>query len=325
LEKIIKLKIKHPYNEYLKSSSDLVTSHEETRAGFVALALEKSKNATPFVAEARALQEAAGSARKPTDLLKIKDIESGMLTASGLSDKAKNHLSLKDKRKAIENLIENFLKPAGAKFVEELVFRFLLTRGDTLGGSMRNIGGAIAQRELVRALIATLRIAGINYKWQHKKSRVWVTGSDEDSDIEYSLRGLHWQRSKINRTLIFNLTVPLVGNNIDLCLFSLDPEKLVESKFRDNDSYLSLGELKGGIDPAGADEHWKTARTAIERIRNAFTKVNCTPDTFFIGAAIEKKMAEEIWVLLTNNILQNAANLNNDKQMASLTRWLCNL
>ncbi len=26
---------------------------------------------------------------------------------------------------------------------------------------------------------------------------------------------------------------------------------------------LMLGELKGGIDPAGADEHWKTANTVL--------------------------------------------------------------
>lgn len=41
--------------------------------------------------------------------------------------------------------VANFLQPAGANFVEEFVFRFLLTRGDTLGGSMRNVGGLKGQ------------------------------------------------------------------------------------------------------------------------------------------------------------------------------------
>ena len=31
-----------------------------------------------------------------------------------------------------------------------------------------------------------------------------------------------------------------------------------------------FGELKGGIDPAGADEHWKTGNSALVRIRKAF-------------------------------------------------------
>jgi hypothetical protein len=34
---------------------------------------------------------------------------------------------------------------------------------------------------------------------------------------------------------------------------------------------IALGELKGGIDPGGADEHWKTAQAAFNRIRQAFT------------------------------------------------------
>lgn len=55
------------------------------------------------------------------------------------------------------------------------------------------------------------------------------------------------------------------------------------------EKYLALGELKGGIDPAGADEHWKTANSALQRIRTGFAKKSLTPYTFFIGAAIEKK------------------------------------
>ncbi|WP_341733733.1 AvaI/BsoBI family type II restriction endonuclease [Microcoleus sp. EPA2] len=148
------------YRNHLDSSDNLVTTHEATRAGFVALALEKNRRATPYVAEARALQEAARQAEIPTDLLNVKGIEMGLLTAAGLSEKSLTHLMPKDKIEAINGLIRNFLEPAGTNFVEELVFRFLLTRGDTLGGSMRNVGGALAQRKLTRAILSTLTIAG---------------------------------------------------------------------------------------------------------------------------------------------------------------------
>jgi hypothetical protein len=151
---------KPPYRRHLSSSADLETTYEDTRAGFVALALEKNHRATPFVAEARALQEAVSHARIPADLLRIKGIENGLLTAAGISDKAATYLQSEDKATAIKELIRNFLEPAGAKFVEELVFRFLLTRGDALGGSMRNIGGALAQRKLTRAILSTLKISG---------------------------------------------------------------------------------------------------------------------------------------------------------------------
>jgi hypothetical protein len=314
-----------PYQSHLQSSDDLVTTYEATRAGFVALALEKNRRATPYVAEARALQEAAISAKTPADLLTLKGIEAGLLTAAGLSDKALNHLLPQDKEEAIKGLIKNFLEPAGAKFVEELVFRFLLTRGDTLGGSMRNIGGVLAQRKLTRAIISTLAIAGIRYHWQHAKTRKWIEMTDDDSDIELSLRGLSWQNGNGNRTLIYNLTVPLVKNNVDMSLFNLAPDELEATEYNVANSYIALGELKGGIDPAGADEHWKTARTALDRIRESFSKVECSPYTFFIGAAVEKKMAGEIWSQLENGILNNTANLNEDGQVASISRWLCNL
>jgi hypothetical protein len=150
--------------------------------------------------------------------------------------------------------------------------------------------------------------------------------TDDDSEIELSLRGLSWQNKHENRTLIYNLTPPLVKNNVDLCLFNLlDPEELQTTKYKFVGSYLALGELKGGIDPAGADEHWKTARTALERIRQAFAKLGYTPYTFFVGAAIEKRMATEIWDQLESGILSNAANLNDESQVASISRWLCML
>lgn len=116
--------------------------------------------------------------------------------------------------------------------------------------------------------------------------------------------------------------MPLVKNNVNLCLFDSNPNDL---DIKNAKSYIALGELKGGIDPAGADEHWKTARTALERIRKSFLKAQLSPRTFFVGAAIEKKMADEIWNELQNNELSNAANLNEDNRVASLSHWLCNL
>jgi len=77
-----------PFRNHLNSSNDLVTAYEAIRAGFVALTLEKNRKATPYVSEARALQTAASSAKTPVDLLQIKGIESGLLTAAGLSEKA---------------------------------------------------------------------------------------------------------------------------------------------------------------------------------------------------------------------------------------------
>lgn len=314
---------------HLSSSDDLVTTYEAIRAGFISLALEKNRRATPFIAQAKALKAAASLAKTPAELLNIQEIQPALLTAAGVSDKAIAYLQSEDKVEAMQGLIKNYLDPAGESFVEELVFRFLLTRGDTLGGSMRNVGGALAQRKLTRAIVSNLRIAAMPYQWLHSTSNTWMQMTDDDSDIGLNLRGLAWQKNKQSRTLIYNLTVPLIKNNVDLCLFKCSPDDIAAKKpakqvYSSPKSYIALGELKGGIDPGGADEHWKTARTALNRIQEAFAKLGLKPHTFFVGAAIEKKMAGEIWSQLENGFLENAANLTDDNQIASISRWLCN-
>lgn len=314
-----------PYLSHLKSAAGLQTTYEAVRAGFVALALEKNRRATPYVAQARALQESASHAKRPKDLLGIEEIQPALVAAAGVSDKAANHLQPDDKRTAVLGLIENFLEPAGEKFAEELVFRFLLTRGDTLGGSMRNVGGFMAQCKLTRSIIAHLKLADKNYRWLHAESNTWADMPENDADIELRLRGLSWKSGKDTRTLLYNLKVPLVRNNVDFSLFNCTPEYLGEPMIYNPAAYIALGELKGGIDPAGADEHWKTARTALNRIQSAFAKHKLKPHMFFIGAAIEEKMSQEIWSLLEQGVIENAANLTDERQIASITRWLCSL
>lgn len=155
--------------------------------------------------------------------------------------------------------------------------------------------------------------------------------TNDDAEIEFSLRGLSWESDRGRRTLIYNLNIPLVRSNVDLCLFNLAPEALPANKSSkikpvEVEPYtIALGELKGGIDPAGADEHWKTAQAALNRIRQAFADAGHSPLTFFVGAAIERRMAGEIWEQLESGMLSNAANLNEENQVASISRWLCSL
>jgi len=242
-----------------------------------------------------------------------------------VSDKAANHLQDSDKREAVNGLIRNFLEPAGANFVEELVFRFLLVRGDTLGGAMRNVGGFMAQKKLTRSIIAHLKNSGKTCQWLHSETNTWASLPEDDSDIELHLRGLSWVSPKGPRTLMYNLTIPFFRNNVDPSLFNCEAVSLTKDTHKNPAAYIALGELKGGIDPAGADEHWKTARTALNRIREAFATRRHKPHTFFIGAAIEARMASEIWTLLRRGILENAANLTDEDQIASITRWICSL
>lgn len=315
------------YKKHLDSWESLITPYEQTRAGFIALALEKNRKATPYVEEAKALKALASRVKKPRDLINVTEIKPAILTAAGVSDKANNHLTDSDKDEAIKGLIENFLEPAGKDFIDELIYRFLLTRGDSLGGSMRNLAGVLGERKMTRVLLATLVIQGWDYSWLHSKSRNWIHGSKDDADIEIFIKGLAWHNDKGHRTLIYSLKVPIVDKNVDLCLFNALPKEFVPGKnsascHNTPTSYVALGELKGGIDPAGADEHWKTANTALDRIRKAFSSRKLKPETFFVGAAIEQAMAKEIYAQLKKGYMSNAANLTDETQLVSLCEWL---
>ena len=86
------------------------------------------------------------------------------------------------------------------------------------------------------------------------------------------------------------------------------------------------GELKGGIDPAGADEHWKTANSALNRIRDSYKKAGYSNiKTAFVGAAIEKAMAKEIYSQLCDGTMTNATNLTNANQLIDFCNWLISL
>ena len=304
---------------HISNARELITSPAEVRAGFLSMALEKNRRAIPFVEEGRALRAVAMQANEPSDLLSLKTIQPALLTASGLSDKSLKHLAETDKTNAIAGLIEKFLEPAGDDFVNELVYRFLLIRGDTLGGSMRNIAGSLAEVNFKRSVISALSVRGIDFLWESKKSRKWLKADLLEDDVG-DVKGIGWNLNG-ERTLVFNRTVRLISKNIDICLLRCSYTD-IPSALGVPSNYVLLGELKGGIDPAGADEHWKTARTALERIIEGFDAINHSVETVFIGAAIEAAMAEEIWSWLKDGKLSNAGNLTDKNHIASVCSWL---
>jgi len=314
-------------NSLIKSADDLVTSRQDTRAGFIAMALEKNYIAIPYIEEAKALKALASQVKKPKDLLQVKDLRVGLLTASGLSDKSLNYLNDDDRTIAIKGLIEKFLEPAGDNFIDELVYRYLLTKGDALGGRARNLAGSLGERKFLRSLISVFNLSGIHYKWKDIETNSWLDKPKDDTDIEKRIKAIYWKK-KQDRLMILNTNVPLVNKNVDASILHATIEDLKTGKqsiIHQPDKYIALGELKGGIDPAGADEHWKTANSALNRIRTSFDKKKLKPQTFFVGAAIENAMAAEIYKQLQTGAMNNAANLTHDGQLTAICDWVINL
>lgn len=187
-----------------------------------------------------------------------------MLTASGLSDKSLNYFDETDKINAIRKMIEEFLIPGGDCFINELVYRYLLIRGDTLGGSMRNFVGVVAQMKLTRKLLSVLSMHQIHFSIllkPNKPSNNWSEVVYEDAfSFADKICAIYWTENGHEKVLLFNATIPLVGNNVDICLYKGTPTTFDSGQVVNNkDLAIMFGELKGSIDPAGADEHWETA------------------------------------------------------------------
>ena len=234
------------YTKHLSKFEDLMTTYAETRAGFISIALEKNKRATPYVEEARILNSKISNVAEPNQLITLLDIRNGLIAASGISEKAANHLGEAGCNEAIAEFIRNFLIPAGEKFKEELVFRFLLTRGDSLGGSMRNIVGAIAQKKLCISIVSSLRLAGRNFHWLDGSAKKWINSESNSKDLEIeNAKGLFWVNSqKQPRLLLFNLGVPIVRNNIDIILFDSDLNTDLKILITDPAKYMQLLKIK---------------------------------------------------------------------------------
>jgi type II restriction enzyme len=317
-------------NKYIKTSESLVTTYEETKIGFLSIALRKSKEAAYYLNLASAFRAVADEYPNPRDLINNDDITISMCEAAGVSTKARGYLQPKDTKEILTEFVDEFLVPTENSYVDELINRYLLTQGDALGGRMRNIVGGLAGEKLTQNIISALAVRNYDFEYFDKHTKKWIIGTNFRENYSNLVKAIRWDNGKKSRLLYYDLTVPIVKKNIDIVLFNSSKinnknQKLFKDFISEPDNYLALGELKGGIDPAGADEHWKTANTALSRIRNSFKQFNKEVHTVFIGAAIESAMAKEIFAQCKAKELSNCANLTKPKQLAEICNWLVTL
>lgn len=265
----------------------------------------KTKRATPYVEEGLAFWRALQSVTDVMQLLGLVEHRQQLLAAAGFSDKALNHLSEDELDRALRKVFGVFQR-SGTGFREEIFFRYLLTKGDALGGQMRNVTGAAGQTKLTRGILDALTRSGITPE---------ITSAAKGQKI----RRIIWE----NRRLLFDVKPKLIDKNIDVILLDASTNEGEATLLQRASAYLACGELKGGIDPAGADEHWKTAKSALNRIRSKF-KRPC-PALFFVAAAIQTAMAKEIFRDLKRGFLAHAASLTVNQQVGDLAAWLVSL
>lgn len=297
---------------YVRSHRDLITPPEITRKGFLEQALSKNEKVKPFIGKAKVLYAELQKTQKPENLIGNKKIHADLITAAGFSDKSIKYFNDDQLAKAVIDVIKIIGNQAGSNWREEIVYRFLLIRGDSLGGEMRNLAGAKGPEEFIKVIEDTLNKHGI-------ESNIVRSETAKSKKVQK----IEWD----NRILLFDKKPPLIGNSVDVILLKNSyrsrqgtEQELLSRK----DNYLACGEIKSGIDPAGADEHWKTAFSALQfRLRQVFIEQGIP--LFFLGRAIESNMAQEIFRLLESGELAHAANLTKPKQVSELTSWLISI
>ena len=222
---------------------------------------------------------------------------------------------------------QDFLEP---DIINNILYRYALNCGDQLGGVKRNDTGKQAEIKFGEYLLTRMQTKyknlGVCYLQRKINNFMTLLGTDISVLLESGLSALQWP----GRILAFNMKCPFVGsrgNNVDIIFLKIpriiSTRTDVSALLREKENYILCGELKGGIDPAGADEHWKTARSALDRIEGSFSTQ--APKLVFIGAAIEESMAQEIIQRMKEGKLAGVANLCKPQQIERLVNWLVEL
>jgi type II restriction enzyme len=285
-------------------AKDLVTKEEDIVKGVMWQSHQKRSLSKDIVKNSL---EAKRRLRKITD---IEDIFCDnllldfVLAATMLSKKSIQHFSHSSLVSYIKSEID-FDRINEQNYLNEIEKYYLQTAGEAVGGKIRNIIGKKGNDIFVRYIKEYLNKNNIEYIEIIKNNNIQLIETNEI-------------------VILFNKKPNFIGKSVDFLVIKKYENGTYD--IEDHNQYISAGELKSGIDPAGADEHWKTARTALSRIHKAFIQKNIdSPNIFFIGGAISKNMAEEIIENIYNKKLAWGANLNNKKQMEKTIKELLNL
>ena len=291
---------------HIADSSDLITPKEVVRREFLWQARQKRIRAASCVDEAAALLQVLKKIGTADELVEHQEIRPHLLAAAGLSDKAQGHFSAAQLTSLLAEIIGGLISHAQDAWPEAILYRYLLTRGAALGGSLRNVVGDRADG----------KFAGLVMRGVRQTHGTPAIKRNANGKVE----GIRWP----NRLLLFNRKSYVAGSNVDVILLDTSSEATEEKPMLESSAcYVACGEIKGGIDPAGADERWKTAGSALERIRQAFGS-DC-PALFIAAAVFGERMAGEIYAQIEGGQLTHAANLHVHEQIEDLIAWLVSL
>lgn len=198
--------------------------------------------------------------------------------------------------------------------------------GDSFGGSWRNEVGRLAYVEVITPLVLHLHqqehLASIVYtikgriirddEEQVSPRRLHELIIEESLDLEAELRRLEEMRLVYRELRLKNgnrllLNRQITWQDAEGRSYRIGPDLFSSSHEED---MLWGGELKGGADPAGSDEHWKTATRAFDRILFACERTSRPkPPLSFIATILVERVAREAKDWIAQGKLKSVYNL----------------
>lgn len=203
--------------------------------------------------------------------------------------------------------------------------------GDSLGGTSRNEVGRMAMVRVINPLIRHLHSRGrLSEVFYSLKGQVVIKEEEVEeeieevnvgqqklvittqTDIEARLKHFEAYRVVYHELGTKNGSRLLLNRQLKWYdsiggVYKVGPD--LHSQVGDIDM-LWAGELKGGADPAGSDEHWKTATKALDRIIDAAEATNRPkPMLSFIATILVGRVAREAQSWIAQGKLKSVYNL----------------
>lgn len=231
----------------------------------------------------------------------------------------------------LNQIISSLVLQAGLISQQRHLEMVYVNIGASLDGGWRNEVGRLAYTSVMTPLILHLhslsKIKSITYKL---KGRIVLDDDDQQdgseqttfltemtpTELQHFLNNLEDERIVYRQfemmngnTVLLNRQLYWRGEDTAGRGFRIGPDLLTVSSDSDV-QYPWAAELKGGADPAGSDEHWKTATQAFNRIIEAANQIGQpVPMLSFMATILVDRVAEEAELWLRHGKLKSVHNL----------------
>ncbi|MBI5293818.1 MAG: XcyI family restriction endonuclease [Chloroflexi bacterium] len=198
--------------------------------------------------------------------------------------------------------------------------------GASIDGSWRNEVGRLAYAEVIGGLLRYLYrkdlLSSVSYDLKgpiiEDDNDDGGTVTSKDNQLTSSEDFLEYLQDAESNRIVYKeielrngyqllLNRQVVWRDKDEKAYKIGPDL---SSVSGEGTFVWGGELKGGADPAGSDEHWKTAKSAFDRILDAATETGRPkPKLSFIATILVDRVAREAALWIQQGKLTSVYNL----------------